>query len=88
MLSSYTESSGSMAYVAMEHMTGKLGGKDGSFYLAHKAVMTKGDTASGEMKIVVVKGSGTGELAGLVGELTIVLDVAGKHSYVFGYTLP
>ena len=50
--------------------------------------MTKGDSASGEMSIVVVKGSGTGELAGLAGELTIIIDSAGKHSYVFEYTLP
>ena len=88
MLSSYTESTGSMAYVAMEQMTGKLGGKSGSFYLAHRATMTKGDAASGEMNIAVVKGSGTEELAGLTGELTIKIDAAGKHSYVFEYKLP
>ena len=88
MLSSYTESTGAMAYVAMEQMTGKLGGKSGSFYLAHRATMTKGDAASGEMNIVVVKGSGTGELVGLSGQLTIIIDGAGKHSYVFAYQLP
>ncbi|MGO8934280.1 MAG: DUF3224 domain-containing protein [Terracidiphilus sp.] len=88
MLSSFTESTGSMAYVAMEQMAGKLGGKSGSFYLAHRATMTKGDAASGEMNVVVVKGSGTGELAGLSGELTIIIDAAGKHSYVFEYELP
>ncbi len=88
MLSSFTESTGSMAYVAMEQMTGKLGGKSGSFYLAHRATMTKGDAGSGEMNIVVVKGSGTGELSGLGGELTIIIDAAGKHSYVFEYDLP
>jgi hypothetical protein len=88
MLTSFTESTGAMAYVAMEQMTGTLGGKRGSFYLAHRATMTKGDAASGEMSVSVVKGSGTGELAGLSGELTIVIDGAGKHSYVFAYELP
>ncbi len=88
MLTSHTESTGSMAYVAMEQMTGTLGGKSGSFYLAHRATMTKGDAASGVMNIVVVKGSGTGELLGLTGELTIIIDAAGKHSYVFEYELP
>ncbi len=88
MLSSYTESTGSMAYVAMEHMTGELGGKAGSFYLAHRATMTKGDAASAEMNIVIVKGSGTGELAGLAGELKVIIDTAGKHSYVLQYMLP
>jgi len=88
MLSSYTESTGSMVYVAIEQMTGKLGGKTGSFFLMHRATMTKGDAASGEMNVVVVKGSGTGELAGLSGVLTIIIDAAGKHSYVFEYELP
>jgi hypothetical protein len=88
MLSSYTESTGSMVYVAIEQMTGKLGGKSGSFYVAHKATMTKGDAASGEMNIVVVKGSGTEQLAGLSGQLTILIDATGKHSYVFDYQLP
>lgn len=88
MLSSFTESSGSMAYVAMEQVTGKLNGKSGSFYLAHRATMTKGDAASGDMHIVIVKGSGIGELARLSGELTIIIDASGKHSYVFEYELP
>jgi hypothetical protein len=88
MLTSFTETTGSMAYVAMEQMTGKLGDKSGSFYLAHRATMTKGDAASGQMNVVVVKGSGTGALAGLSGELTILIDAAGKHSYVFEYDLP
>ncbi len=88
MLTTFTESTGSMAYVAMEQVTGKLGGKSGSFYFAHTAVMTKGDAASGVMKIVVVKGSGTGELAGLSGELQIIIDAKGGHSYVFDYELP
>jgi hypothetical protein len=86
MLSTFTESTGSMAYVAMEQVTGTLGGKSGSFYLVHRATMTKGDAASGEMSIVVVKGSGTGELKGLSGQLTI--DVTKGHSYVFEYQIP
>jgi hypothetical protein len=88
MLTSFTESTGSIAYVAMEQVTGKLGGKRGTFYLAHRATMTKGDAASGEMEIVIVKGSGTGELAGISGGLTIIIDGFGKHSYVFEYELP
>jgi hypothetical protein len=87
MITSFTESSGSMAYVAMEQVTGKLNGKSGSFYLAHRATMTKGDAASSEMQIVVVKGSGVGELVGLSGELTIIIDATGKHSYVLEYEL-
>ncbi len=88
MLTSFTESTGAMAYVAMEQVTGKLGGRSGAFYLAHRATMKKGDIASGEMSVVIVKGSGTGELAGIWGELTIVIDASGKHSYVLEYALP
>ena len=88
MLTSHTETTGSMAYVAMEQMTGTVSGKTGTFYLAHRATMTKGDPASGEMNIVVVKGSGTGELTGLSGDLKIIIDATGKHSYVFQYELP
>ena len=88
MLTSFTESTGAMAYVAMEQVKGKLDGKSGSFYLAHRATMTKGDTASGEMSIVIVKGSGTGDLAAISGSLTIIIDASGKHSYILDYELP
>jgi hypothetical protein len=88
MLTSFTESTGAMAYVAMEQVTGQLDGKSGTFYLAHRATMTKGDAGSGEMQIVVVKGSGTGELAGISGGLTIVIDATGKHTYILNYELP
>ena len=37
--------------------TGKLGGKAETFYLAHRATMTKGDAESGEMQVTLVKGS-------------------------------
>ena len=88
MLTSLTESTGAMAYVAMDHVMGTLGSRTGSFYLAHTATMKKGDAASGVMKIVVVKDSGTGDLAGLSGELTIIIDAKGGHSYLFDYELP
>lgn len=88
MLTSFTETTGSMAYVAIEQVTGALAGKTGIFYLSHTATMTKGNAASGEMHIVVVKGSGTGELAGIRGQLKIIIDATGKHSYVFDYELP
>lgn len=87
MLTSFTEPTGAMAYVAMDHVTGKLGGRSGSFYLMHSATMKKTDPSSGVMKIVVVKDSGTGELSGLNGELTITVDAKGGHSYVFDYEL-
>jgi len=40
-----------------------------------------------KLSVMVVPGSGTGELAGIAGTLTITA-AAGKHSYTFDYTLP
>lgn len=74
---------GSAGYVAMEHVAGALHGKRGAFVLQHNGVMTRGD---GELTVTVVPDSGTGELEGLSGAMRIEA-AAGKHSYVFEYTL-
>jgi hypothetical protein len=89
MITGSTASTGSMAYVAIERMTGKLNGRQGSFTFAHRASMMKGDSASaGELSITVVPNSGTGELTGLTGSLTIHIDGQGKHTWTFDYSLP
>ena len=43
MITGSTASTGSMAYVAIERMTGKLNGRQGSFTFSHRATMMKGD---------------------------------------------
>ena len=88
MLTSATESTGAMAYVALEKVDATLNGKTGSFYFSHNATMKKGDAASGALNIYVVAASGTGGLAGISGELTINIDAKGGHAYVFNYELP
>jgi len=88
MLMSTTESTGAMAYVALEKVDGKLGGKAGSFYFSHTGTMMKSDATSGVLKIAVVPDSGTGELAGLSGELSINIDAKGGHAYTLEYQLP
>jgi hypothetical protein len=40
-----------------------------------------------QLTITVVPDSGTGQLAGIAGKMTINI-AAGKHSYDFEYTLP
>jgi hypothetical protein len=87
MLTGSTESTGSMAYVAMERVTGKLKGRNGSFLLMHTASMLKTDPKSGVMQVTVVPHSGTEELIGLSGKMTITIE-GGKHSYDFEYELP
>ena len=73
----------SAGYVAVERVTGTLHGKRGTFALQHNGVMTRGE---GKLTITVVPDSGTGDLTGLAGTMTI--DISnGKHSYTFEYTL-
>ncbi len=84
MLSAGTAVQGSAAYVAIEHVTGTLGGRSGSFTLSHNATMNRGAPA---LAIAVVPDSGTGRLEGLAGTMNVVID-AGRHSYEFTYTLP
>jgi uncharacterized protein DUF3224 len=74
---------GSGAYVALERMTGVLEGRGGSFVMQHSSTMTRGKPTQ---SITVVPDSGTGELVGLAGAMTIDI-VDGKHFYVFDYTL-
>jgi hypothetical protein len=71
-------------YVAIEKVTGRLRGRTGSFALQHSGTMTQGTP---QLSITVVPGSGTGQLVGLAGTMTIKI-ADGKHSYQFDYTLP
>jgi hypothetical protein len=85
MLSVMGEVKGSAGYVAMERVTGVLGGKKGTFALQHGGSMDRGvPSLSG----TVVPDSGTGELAGLAGRMDIRIEAEGKHFYDFEYTLP
>ena len=84
MLTAGTDVKGSAGYVAMERVTGTLQGRSGSFVLQHTATMTRGEP---QLSITVVPDSGSGQLAGLTGKMTIII-AAGKHSYEFDYTLP
>ena len=74
---------GSAGYVAIEKVTGTLGGRTGSFFLQHTGLMTRG---AGELTITVIPDSGTDELVGLSGRMNIIIT-DGKHSYEFDYTL-
>jgi hypothetical protein len=75
---------GMAGYVAIEVVTGTLNGKSGSFALQHAATM---DQNGPKMSVVVVPGSGTGELKGLAGTFEIQI-AKGQHSYDLAYTLP
>ena len=83
MLATRTAVEGSGAYVALELVTGKLNGRRGTFVLQHKGTMSKGHYM---MDVTVVPDSGTDQLAGITGTMTIIIE-GGKHSYNFEYTL-
>jgi len=83
MISGGDPKQGSAGYVAIEVVTGTLGGKTGSFALEHLATM---DANGPKMQVIVVPGSGTGELKGIAGTFTIKIE-NGQHFYDLDYTL-
>ncbi|HET7109303.1 MAG TPA: DUF3224 domain-containing protein [Gemmatimonadales bacterium] len=83
MLAVRTGVANSAGYVAMEQVTGTLLGRTGSFALQHSGTMNRGEQ---ELLITVVPDSGTGELAGLMGTMMIIIE-GGKHSYDFEYSI-
>ena len=83
MLAVSTGVEGSAGYVAMEQVSGTLHGRSGTFTLQHSGTMTRGVP---QLAVTVVPDSGTGQLAGLSGRMSIRL-ADGKHSYDFEYTL-
>ncbi len=82
MLAAMTGTPGSAGYVAMEFVEGTLGGRSGSFFLQHSGTMNRGQPT---LSVTVVPDSGTGELTGLSGRLSIRI-VGGKHLYDFDYS--
>jgi hypothetical protein len=84
MLTAGTPVKGSAGYVAIERVSGTLHGRGGTFILQHSGTMTRG---APHLVVTVVPDSGTGELEGLAGTMTI--DIRdGAHSYAFAYSLP
>jgi uncharacterized protein DUF3224 len=81
MLSFMTDVKGSAGYVAMERVSGILDGRNGTFVLQHSGTMTRG---APQLSVGVVPDSGTGQLTGIAGTMTIKI-VEGKHFYDFEY---
>ncbi|MFP2926098.1 DUF3224 domain-containing protein [Pyxidicoccus sp. 3LG] len=85
MLASPPGAEGSGGYVALERVSGKLHGREGTFVLQHSGTMDRGAQS---LTITVVPGTGTGQLKGLAGSMNIIIDGEGRHAYAFEYTLP
>lgn len=84
MLTAMTAVEGSAGYVAVEKVTGVLAGRRGTFVLQHSGTMDRGRPT---LVIAVVPDSGTEELAGITGTMTIEIT-DGKHFYELAYTVP
>ena len=83
MLSFRSGVEGSAGYVAIERVSGTLHGRRGTFVLQHSGTMDRGQPG---LSVTVVPDSGTGELEGLSGTMTIEI-VEGRHLYGFEYAL-
>ncbi len=81
MLTAGTATQGSAGYVAIERVTGTLAGRSGSFTLQHNGLMIRG---APELTVIIVPDSGTDELTGIAGRLTI----GEEDAYDLAYTLP
>jgi hypothetical protein len=83
MLSAVTDTKGSAGYVAIERVSGTLRGLTGSFVLQHTGIMTRGTP---HLTITVVPDSGTEQLAGLSGSMSVNV-VDGRHYYEFDFNV-
>jgi len=86
MWSAETGVKGSAGAVAIERVEGTLRGRRGGFTVIHQSTMRRdGDY---RMRIIIVPDSGTGELEGIDGTMTIRIEKGGAHFYDLDYTLP
>ncbi|HEV7993265.1 MAG TPA: DUF3224 domain-containing protein [Gemmatimonadaceae bacterium] len=84
MLAAFEPLTNAGVYVAIDRVSGTLHGKSGSFIIAHRGIAN----ADGQtLDIVIVAGTGTGQLAGITGTLGIQI-VEKKHFYTVDYELP
>lgn len=84
MLTALTAVKGSAGYVAIERVSGRLQGLEGSFVMQHSGTM---DNGAQSLSITIVPDSGTGALAGIRGVFRLQVD-NGQHRYEIAYTLP
>lgn len=80
MLSAGNPAEGTAGYVALEVFEGRIGGRSGTVAFQQFGTMREGIQ---EVRYEVVPGSGTEDLAGSVGSLTLEIDAEGVHHVAF-----
>jgi hypothetical protein len=79
-----TAENGVAVYLALDRISGRLEGREGSFVLQHRGVLS---AEGAEIDGSIVPGSGTGELAGISGQGAITVDDEGTHRLTLEYEL-
>ena len=79
------KSEGGGGYLGHDRISGTLGGRAGSFVFQHSGIMGPDGVSNAG---TIVPGTGTGELAGLTGEGTMLADEDGNHTLTIEYELP
>jgi hypothetical protein len=74
----------SATFVGLERVTGRIGGKSGTFVLERSGVFESGQAKE---SYSVIPGSGTGELRTLRGEGTSSVGHGTEHPFVLNYEL-
>jgi uncharacterized protein DUF3224 len=77
-------SDGTAAFVGLERIVGRLGGKTGSFVLQRTGAFEGGEAKE---SYTVVPGSGTGELGGLRGNGSSAVGHGMEHPFTLTYDL-
>lgn len=75
---------GSAAFVGLERVVGRIGGRAGSFVLQRTGVFEDG---LAKESYFVIPASGTGELSGLVGEGNSSVGHGMEHPFTLSYEL-
>jgi len=83
----FDEGAGLGTYVAMEAYEGSLDGRTGTLAFAHSATTDGRSQARLAEFVVIVPGSGTGDLTGITGQGHIVVHDDGTHVLELDYEL-
>lgn len=75
---------GSAAFVGLERFAGRIGGKTGTFVLQRTGTFEAGQAKE---SYVVIPGSATGDLLGLVGEGNSAVGHGMEHPFTLSYAL-
>jgi hypothetical protein len=77
-------SDGSAAFVGLEQVVGRIGGKAGTFVLERSGVFESGQAKE---SYSVIPGSATGDLQGLVGDGSSAVGHGMEHPFTLSYEL-